>query len=213
MSRVKKILDSENAHVLTLRVIIVILVFFCWYAMSGWREAPEHIKIDIPPDLRTGSTRGINERHPFNLYSFGLYIFQQLNNWPKNGVKDYKMQSHNLQCYFTPRFRAEIERDYERKNKLHELARTRALQEIPGRPYAPNRIYKESEESWIAYYDTNIKETFRGEVIKDIFIRYPLRIIKYDVDPECNLWGLAIDGFFKDPVRLEKAAPLEGEKK
>ena len=203
MSRVKKALDSERSHILTLRIIIVVLIGFGAFAMAGWKSAPEHIKIDIPPDLRTGSTRGINERHPFNVYSFGLYIFQQLNNWPLDGLEDYKKQRRNLSCYFTPRFSAELQRDYDRRLKLHELARTRALQEMPGRPYESKRIYKESAESWVAYYDVNVKETFKGEIIKDIFVRYPIRVVKWDVDPECNLWGLALDGYYKEPMRLE----------
>jgi len=30
-------------------------------------------------------------------------------------------------------------------------------------------------------------------------------LVRWDVDPECNLWGLALDGFYKKPRRLEGA--------
>ena len=203
MARLKKALDGRDSHILTLRILIGILAIALLYSIAGWKAAPEHIKIDIPPDLRSGSTRGIQERHPFNVYAFGYYIFQQMNNWPVEGIEDYKKQINRLSCYITPRFKGELERDYEQRLKRHELNRTRALQEMPDRPYTDKRVYVESGDSWVAFYDVNIKETFRSEIVKDICVRYPVRIVRWDVDPECNLWGLALDGFYKNPKRLE----------
>lgn len=203
MARLKKALDGRDSHILTLRIIIGIFAIALIYSIAGWKAAPEHIKIDIPPDLRSGSTRGIKERHPFNIYAFGYYIFQQMNNWPVEGVDDYKKQINRLSCYITPRFKGELERDYEQRLRRHELSRTRALQEMPERPYTDKRVYVESGDSWVAFYDVNIKETFRSEIVKDIFVRYPIRVVRWDVDPECNLWGLALDGFYRNPKRLE----------
>ena len=203
MARLKKALDGRDSHILTLRIIIGIFAIALIYSIAGWKAAPEHIKIDIPPDLRSGSTRGIKERHPFNIYAFGYYIFQQMNNWPVEGVDDYKKQINRLSCYITPRFKGELERDYEQRLRRHELSRTRALQEMPERPYTDKRVYVESGDSWVAFYDLNIKETFRSEIVKDIFVRYPIRVVRWDVDPECNLWGLALDGFYRNPKRLE----------
>jgi integrating conjugative element protein (TIGR03746 family) len=203
MSKIKKALDGQSAHILSLRIFIGVLALSLMLTIIGWQSAPDHIKIDIPPDLRSGSTRGIDERHPFNIYAFGYYIFQQLNNWSVEGIDDYKAQIHRLSCYVTPRFKGELERDYDKRIKNHELNRTRALQEMPERPYSEKRVYTESGDSWVAYYDVNIKETFRSEIVKDIFVRYPIRIVRWDVDPECNLWGLALDGFYKKPKRLE----------
>ncbi|QFT57182.1 PFL_4703 family integrating conjugative element protein [Microbulbifer sp. THAF38] len=203
MARLKKALNGRDSHILTLRILIGTLTVALLYCIAGWKAAPEHIKIDIPPDLRSGSTRGIQERHPFNIYAFGYYIFQQMNNWPVEGIADYKKQIDRLSCYITPRFKGELERDYQQRLKRHELNRTRALQEMPERPYNDKRVYIESEDSWVAFYDVNVKETFRSEIVKDIFIRYPVRVVRWDVDPECNLWGLALDGFYRNPKRLE----------
>lgn len=209
MAKIKKALDGRDSHILTLRIAIAVLVVSLFYTISGWKSAPEHIKIDIPPDLRSGSTRGIKERHPFNVYAFGYYIFQQMNNWPVEGTEDYKKQIHRLSCYITPRFKGELERDYDQRLRRHELTRTRALQELPDQPYTNKRVYTESGDSWVAFYDVNIKETFRSEIVKDIFVRYPIRIVRWDVDPECNLWGLALDGFYDNPKRLEDNRPVQ----
>lgn len=203
MARLKKALDGRDSHIFTLRLVIAVMAIGMIYSIHGWSNSPKHLKIDIPPDLRSGSTRGIGERHPFNVYAFGYYIFQQLNNWPVEGLKDYKRRIDTLSCYVTPRFKGDLERDYEQRLKRHELTRTRALQEMPERPYDEKRVYTESADSWVSFYDVNIKESFRSEIVKDIFVRYPVRIVRWDVDPECNLWGLAIDGFYRPPKRLE----------
>lgn len=205
MARLKKALDGRDSHIFTLRLVIGLLSVALIYAIAGWKSAPDRIKVDIPPDLRSGSARGIKERHPFNIYAFGYYIFQQMNNWPVEGVEDYKKQIDRLTCYITPAFKGVLERDYENRLKRHELSRTRALQEMPERPYTDRRVYVESGDSWVAFYDVNIKETFRSEIVKDIFVRYPIRVVRWDVDPECNLWGLALDGFYSTPKRLEGA--------
>tara|TARA_R110001592_G_scaffold316364_1_gene592803 strand:+ start:38364 stop:39032 length:669 start_codon:yes stop_codon:yes gene_type:complete len=205
MTKLKKALDGRDAHIFTLRIFISVLVFVSAFSLWGWKASPEHIKVDIPPDLRSGSTRGIKERHPFNVYAFGLYIWQQMNNWPVEGLKDYPARIHSLSCYLTPRFKAELDRDYELRLKRHELNRTRSIQEMPDRPYSPKRVYIESNDSWIAYYDVSVSEDFRGETVKDVFIRYPIRITRWDVNPECNMWGLALDGFYGQPARLEES--------
>ena len=213
MAKLKKALNGRDSHILTLRVVIAVLVIGLFYVIHGWNSAPERIKIDIPPDLRSGSTRGIEERHPFNIYAFGYYIFQQLNNWPVKGLDDYKKRIHQLSCYMTPEFKAELDRDYDRRLQRHELTRTRAVQEMPDRKYNPKRVYTESGDSWVAFFDLNVKENYRGETVKDIFLRFPIRIVRWDVDAECNLWGLALDGFYKQPKRLEKSNNVEIDQK
>lgn len=209
MAKVKRALDGRDAHVFTLRMIILILFAVIAYALWGWSKAPERIKVDIPPDLRTGSARGIEERHPYNVYGFGLYIWQQMNNWPSSGDTDYKANIAALSCYITPRFKADLERDYENKARRSELRRTRALQEMFDRPYEPKRVWVESGDSWVSYYDVSIKETYRGETVKDIYVRYPIRVVRWDTNSECNPWGLALDGFYEDPARLEGSATDE----
>ena len=203
MTRYKKLDDSNQSHIMTLRILLVIMTLALAFSLEGWRSSPENIRVDIPPDLRVGSTQKVGERYPSSVYAFGYYIFQQLNNWPTNGTKDYKERIASLACYITPKFRGTLERDYEKRGKLNELNRQRAIQEIPGHGYEPKRVYIESPERWVAFYDISVKETFRSETIKDIFVRYPLKITSYSADPECNPWGLALDGYYRKPNRLE----------
>jgi hypothetical protein len=34
-----------------------------------------------------------------------------------------------------------------------------------------------------------------GVAVKETTVRYPLRVVLYDVGPEANPWGLALDGY------------------
>ncbi|MCA9861223.1 MAG: DUF2895 family protein, partial [Thermomicrobiales bacterium] len=78
----------------------------------------------------------------------------------------------------------------------------RAIYEVPGRVYAPGRVTVESPDSWVVLLDLQIIESFRGETIKNTAVRYPLRVVRYDVDPEMNQFGLALAGFEAAPERL-----------
>jgi hypothetical protein len=40
-----------------------------------------------------------------------------------------------------------------------------------------------------------LKEYVDGTLVKHNFIRWPLRIVRYDIDSEKNTWKLAIDCF------------------
>ena len=42
--------------------------------------------------------------------------------------------------------------------------------------------------------------------IKNVLIRYPIKVVRYNINPETNPWGLALDGFGSEgPKRLTEA--------
>lgn len=203
MSRFKSANDSKSAHINTLRAIIGVLVLFIFYILHGWSKAPEKITVDYPPDLRGWTSLPVGHKHPPNVYAFGLYIYQQLNNWPANGVDDYPMRINELGCYFTHDFKQLLETDLEKKRQQGTLGRTRQIMQIPGREYDNRRVMIESDSSWIAFFDLNLVETLKNETIKNLFAQYSIRIVRYHQNPTCNPFGLAIDGFLRRPARLE----------
>ncbi len=41
--------------------------------------------------------------------------------------------------------------------------------------------------------------------VKRVNVRYPLRVVRYNVNPETNPWGLALDGYGKQgPTKLSE---------
>ena len=51
--------------------------------------------------------------------------------------------------------------------------------------------------------DLHVQETYRGERVKDRLIHFPVSVVTYDVDPELNPWGLALDCYAAAPRRIE----------
>lgn len=206
MSRTRHAVSARDSHIFTLRLVIGILALVCAGMWYGWKSAPDQLTIHNPPDLRSGSTRLWWQIDPSNVYSFTFYIWQQLNRWHVNGQQDYWRQLHSLSPFFTQSCMAHLKDDYEARNRRQELqGRVRGMYEIPGRGYRGGEtgsVRIVSNDSWVVNLDVVVNETFRGEPIRDIYVRYPIRVLRADVDPERNPWGLLIDCFEGTPERM-----------
>ena len=177
---------------------------------------PKTIDVHLAPDIRAGSVveikNGVGYIPPENVYSFAYYIWQQLNRWQEDGMKDYPKQLYNLQSFITAKCQAEIKDDMKNRAKNSELLqRTRLITEIPGFSFAANRVITEGSAAWTVFLDMQLQETYRGQNVKDTFIRYPLRIVRFDVDRERNPWGLGLDCFSDQPQRLDVAQVKDGK--
>lgn len=202
--RYRREIDNVRAHITTLRAVIgvqLLLLLMVWY---GWASAPEHLRIHLPPDLRSGAELSVKEIPPANVYAFAHYIFQQLNHWPGNGDKDYGAAIFRLSPYLTPRYRAELEADLDLRGRRGELTyRRRGVQELPGHGYEERRVDVRGNGAWVVWLDLSINEWVQGMTVKRTAVRYPIRVVRYAVDPELNPWGLALDGFTEEgPRRL-----------
>jgi integrating conjugative element protein (TIGR03746 family) len=205
---------NVEAHNNTLRIALVVAAGVIVMLTYGLIKARDSVTLHVPPDLRSGVALKVGEVPPPNVYAFAYYIFQQLNRWPENGEAEYPERIFKLSAYMTPKFRAHLLEDMERKAKGGELAsRTRSMQELAGTTYEPRRVEILSSDAWRVWLDLQLQETVQGMKIKDTVIRYPLRVIRYDVDRERNPWGLALDGFAGKTQRIkpEQLAMQAGE--
>ncbi len=212
MSRYRFAIDNVQAHLRSLWLIIglqmVVIAALCY----GWSRAPEHLTVHIPPDLRSGAVQYHTEVPAASVYAFAFYLFQQLNRWPEDGSRDYGRAIFRIAPYVTPRYRAELLANLDEKGRRGELAyRVRALQGIPGLGYAENRVDILDSQTWQVWLDLELLESVKGMTVKRTRIRYPLRVVRYAVDPETNPWGLALDGFGADGPRRLTDADLLGE--
>jgi integrating conjugative element protein (TIGR03746 family) len=114
---------------------------------------------------------------------------------------------HKLQNFMTPTCKATVEREVETRRNAGELRnRVRGVYEILGRGYADNpteRVKQIDRNSWQVNLDITADEYYLSEPVKRALVRYPLRIIRYDIDPEVNPWGLAFDCYLSTPQRIE----------
>lgn len=209
--RYRREIDNVRAHVNTLRGVIALLAVLLLLLWYGWDHAPAYLRIHIPPDIRSGAVMAVNEVPPANVYAFAYYIFQQLNHWPDDGEKDYGAAIFRLSPYLTPRYRARLKSDLELRGRRGELAyRRRGIQELPGHGYEERRVDILDKNTWVVWLDLSVSEWVQGMTVKQTAIRYPLRVVRYDVDPELNPWGLALDGFTPaGPRRLKTSDPKD----
>jgi len=133
---------------------------------------------------------------PANVYAFAFYIFQQLNRWPENGASDYGKAIFRLAPYLTPRYRNDLIADMESKARGGELTyRIRGMHEVVGHGFEERRVDVLASGVWVVWLDLDLLESVKGMTVKQTTIRYPLRIVRHDIDPESNPWGLALDGY------------------
>ncbi|MHA6788160.1 PFL_4703 family integrating conjugative element protein [Pseudomonas bijieensis] len=206
MSRFKNEVLHLQSHVKTLRLYSGALFILVLGMGVGWWTAPRDMTIHVPPDLRSGSTRKWWEVPPESVYAFTFYIFQQLNRWPTDGEEDYSRNLQSLAAYLTPECRSFLQDDYDQRRRSGELRkRIRGLYEIPGRGFGDDpeaRVKVISDRDWIVTLDVNADEYYGAEQVKRALVRYPIKVVRLDVDPELNPFGLALDCYDGTPQRI-----------
>jgi integrating conjugative element protein (TIGR03746 family) len=207
MSRFKNEIEHLRAHTRTLRCVAAALLGLVLLAFFGWWSAPRTLTIHVPPDLRSGSTRLWWEVPPENVYAFTFYVWQQLQRWPTDGEADYPRNLHALSAYLTPACQTSLRQDYEYRRSHGELrGRMRGLYEIPGRSYGDDpatRVKTVSGRDWTVTLDVAVDEYFSSEHVKRALVRYRIKVVRFDADPERNPFGLMLDCYEGAPERIE----------
>lgn len=203
--------SNLRAHITTLRSCVGILVLIIAGLMHGWQQAKESVRIHIPPDLRSGAVIKANDVQPAHIYAFANTVFQQANHW-ENGQADYGQQLFRVSPYLTPPFIDSLKTDMDLRGKNGELSeRTRTIQPLSGQGFEERRVVVLSEDTWLVWLDYNIREYVKSIEVKNVSVRYPIRVVRYAIDMDTNPWGLALDGYYNDgPKVLKSNEPLPG---
>ena len=205
MSRYRNELAGQREAIRALWGAVAVALACALILGVGWMTAPSALRIHIPPDLTAGATVRPDDPGPPHVYTFALYIWQQLYRWPSDGAAEYRAKLDALVHFLTPACRQDRLDDFAARNARRELAgRQRAVWELPGRGYAPKRVYHEGAGSWVVSLDLMIEETVLGERVKTRAVAYPVRVVRYDVDREFNPWGLALDCLAGTPRVIER---------
>ena len=118
----------------------------------------------------------------------------------------YKSHDSALSAYLTPSCRAFLQQDYEYRRASGELRqRVRGIYEIPGRGYGDDpatRVKVLSDRDWVVTLDVSADEYYGSEQVKRALVRYPLKVMRIDVDPKRNPFGLVIDCYASAPQRI-----------
>ena len=179
------------------------------YMAYGLVHLSDVRRIYIPPSFQAGLVLEGNEVPKATVFSFAITMWQQLHRWRRDGEKDYPANIDSLTNYLTPAFKARLYEDV----KARKFGANGAVNELRGRvrtvslpenfSFNADLVRRLDDGSWEVALVLDLTETFEGLAIKQVRIRYPLWIKRFEVDWERNPWGLAIAGFTGDgPSRL-----------
>ena len=81
---------------------------------------------------------------------------------------------------------------------------------VQGLAYSERRVEQLSDDAWIVYVDYDVTETVNNEVVKDIQVRYPVRVVRANISQNYNPYQLQIDGYASPgPTNLVTQASKE----
>lgn len=193
MSQARNRLIATQDHIQSLKWVIgalAVIVSAQWWRIGHLQDVR---RIYIPPTMNTGLITSFEKVPAPVVYTFGLYIFQQLNRWASNGEEDYPKQIYRLQGFLTPSCIDAFQEDMNEKRRRGELRqRARMVQELSGRGFSTKRVKADTDESWQIWLDLNLQETIGNHEVKNVNLRYELKVVRFDVDREINPWGLAL---------------------
>lgn len=189
-------LTATRMHIRTLYVIVVFLMLVIAGLWYGWNESPKFLRISIPPDLRAGAIVRPDEFQAAQVFSFARIYFVALNRWEEDGEVDYPKKIQEMQSYITPSYRETLVEQMHVKKARGELdGRTRYSMPLGEyNEYKPEHVVSLPDGSWVVTLEVEIVEKVASLEAKRVKIRYPLRVVKINIDPSRNIWGLALDG-------------------
>jgi integrating conjugative element protein (TIGR03746 family) len=197
--------SNLRAHITTLRWFAGLCVLAIIGLWVGWQHAKESLRIYIPPDLRSGAVIKAEDAQPAHIYAFANTVFQQANHWD-NGQADYGAKLYKVSPYLTPVYLDTLKTDMDLRGKNGELeGRTRTIQPLSINGFEDRRVAVLSDDAWVVWLDYNVREYVKGMEVKNVSIRYPLRVVRYDIDIDSNPWGLALDGYHGGGPQVLKA--------
>lgn len=208
---------SRNNLLAIIRIlgfVIVGFMLFTGYLLMTWKSSNQNNFIDIPAYTLGGKneTLELNVMNKSTVYSFASMVFQKLNHWSYDGEKEYENNIRENENMLTPAYMAFLRRDMERRkgNKVSSELRKRTRTMIPiATGWDEDRVKVVSTKdgkpsAWVVFLDVELIEKIKGETIKQLYLRYPLRVALYETNRDENPWLLALDGYQSEPERLSK---------
>lgn len=212
MSRLKSALKHKDRQLTVAKISVVCITLVCFALIFVIYTFPSTLRILLPPDLRAGSQRLWWEVPTSTVYAFAYQTFQQLNRWTLDGTQDYEKNIIALKPFLTPSCEAFLQKDYEDRLRHSELRdRVRGVYEIPGRGFSDERVIIHNKDSWTVNLDLSVDEYFKDEPVKRVSTRFPISVVRMDLDSQRNPWGLGFNCYASIPLRLE--ASETGENK
>mgnify|MGYP003385539402 CR=1 FL=1 len=194
--------ENLKSHINSLRGVIFLMFIVIAGLWASMQHQAKTQKVSIPPDIRSGAIVALNESHPANVFAFTAYIFQTLNDWVTDGEVEYGQNAYKLQHFLSKRHMQDLLNDIDNKGRRGELkGRARTVKLLAS--YDEDHVDILSDDSWVVWLDYEVTEHMKGLEIKQVSVRYPIKVVSTDPTDE-NPWGLLLDGYSKAPFDLKK---------
>jgi len=195
--------DQDRSVIAVQTRFIWIIAGLCLFFAIGWMRSPSDLTIHIPPDITNGATFKVHDIPSAFLHSFSYEVWQEVNYWSQDGSQDYPKNIHTYAAYLTPKFQNELLQEYEELKVAGEVQRQRSIQGLAGSVFESSTVKRLSADSWEIDLKVRLVEYRNNQIVKDIEMLYPLKVIRWDISGEKNPYGLALDGFVSPPIRLK----------
>jgi integrating conjugative element protein (TIGR03746 family) len=200
----RHILQNRDSHIWSLRIALLVVSIIAVIQLVIINSHQKDITVHIPPDLSKGALIKPGEYMAPNAYVFAMHMWRTLNDWPASGKSDYKAAIEVNQCYLTPKFAAWLSDSFAQKMREGELDRKRTVHSV--NTYDEGMVKNLGANVYLVGLTLHLIEQLGKETIKDTTIFYPLRVV-----PDtraCNKMGMALDGFYDEPKRVDTEAKL-----
>ena len=196
--------DEYKKLIRLYQVILVILLGFIFLQHEHLNSALTSQRIYVTPTLETaGGFTQANHISDELLFGFTFKTFTEINTW-RGGedVEEYKRQIEANRYFLTPAYYEQLTADFSKKKMLGELARLRVLSGYHGEDFQSVDIKPLGPNAWEVDLTLRLEERVGDTAVKDVLIRYPIKVVRSQLTPELNPYGLAIDGYVREPERV-----------
>lgn len=199
MSDTRHGISSRDSHIWSLRIALILSFAMIAALIGVIMSRQNHFTISIPPDLSQGALVKPGEFQKPTAYVFALHVWRELNDWKISGKKDYPARVKVYECYVTQSFHKWLLSNVEQKDKEGELDRARRTALVS--PFREGLVTHLGANTFSVTLDINLIEDIKGREVKNIAIRYPLRVVPDS--RTCNRFGMSLDGFAAEPTRIK----------
>jgi len=188
------------------------------YVIHLYNNAAKTEFIDIPAYSIEGKVERVvpGVMQKISVYNFAERTFQGLNRWKFDGSEEYLDNIKRFGYVLSPAYKAFLRRDQKRRqgSEISSELRGRTRMMLPllsawdeGRVKILG-IKNGKPNSWVVLLDMELIETYKGEEIKHLYLRYPIRVVLQNSDRINNPWFLVLDGYQDEPKALSKDSKI-----
>jgi integrating conjugative element protein (TIGR03746 family) len=203
MSKPLSILEMLKQDVRYRDRIIISLVLMLVLLSAAFVRMPNQISVYHPPDLAlNGQTTRIGEVPPSTVYAFASTFFERLMYCKNDCGEDYPNALINMKTYLTPGCFNQLKDHYENNLGLYKN-RTRSINADENDiGFSFDKVQQINKKTWHVTENYILSEHVRSMPVRDVLMRYPLKIVKSNASTQINAYQMQLDCFFDDPKRI-----------